>query len=77
MSKPVAPTDAAAYLARWAEVGAREGELAGATSMEIRFRQLCALFDARHLFPANPASEQEVTMVRQRWQRLREALSGN
>jgi hypothetical protein len=77
MSKPVTPTDAAAYLARWAEVGAREVELARAEPIDIRFRQLCAMFDARHLFPADVAREQEAMTVRGRWQRLRESHRGD
>jgi hypothetical protein len=35
------------------------------------------MFDARHLFPTDPAREQEATRVGQRWQRLRESLSGS
>jgi hypothetical protein len=77
MSKPVTPTDAAAYLARWAEVGAREAALARAEPIDIRFKQLCAMFDARHLFPADVAREQEATEVRGRWRRLRESLRGD
>lgn len=74
MPKPLTPTDAAAYLARWTEVGARETTLARAESIAIRFRQLSAMFDARHLLPADPDREQEAMAVRRRWQRLRESL---
>jgi hypothetical protein len=77
MSRPVTPADAAAYLARWDELDAREEALGRATPIDVRFRQLCAMFDARHLFPTDPAREQEATRVRQRWQRLRESLSGS
>jgi hypothetical protein len=76
MSKPLTPADAAAYLARWPEVGAREMALAHAEPMATRFRQLCVLFDSRRLFPADPEREQEAVEVRRRWQRLRETSPG-
>jgi len=77
MSKPLTPADAAAYLARWSEVGAREATLARAEPIATRLRQLCAMFDARHLFPADPAREQDAMAVRRRWQRLRESPPGD
>jgi len=35
------------------------------------------MFDARHLFPADPAREQEAMVFRRRWQRLRETQAGD
>ncbi len=66
MSKPVTPADAATYLARWTEVGAHEVALAHAEPIGVRFKQLCALFDARHLFPADPSREPDVLAVQRR-----------
>jgi len=73
MTKPLTPADAAAYLRRWAEVETRQVELDRDELLEARFRQLCALFDARHLFPADQGREAEAEIVRERWRRLREA----
>ena len=71
MSEPLMPADAAAYLARWARVEERETALARAEPSALRFRQLCAMFDARHLFPTDPDRDRESAAVRDRWQRLR------
>jgi len=75
MAQPVPPTDAAACLARRAEAGERAAALTGAERMEIRFWLLCAMFDSRHLLPADLSREQEVLAVHRRWQRLRDSLS--
>lgn len=75
MSEPLTPADAKGYLARWSEVGEREAELARGESVTLRFRQLCAMFDARHLFPADPDRDREADAVRCRWQWLRDARS--
>jgi hypothetical protein len=75
MSEALTPADAKSYLARWAEVGEREAELARRESVTLRFRQLCAMFDARHLFPADPDRDRESDAVRSRWQQLRETGS--
>lgn len=74
MRTPPSPAEAAAYLARWIEVGEREAAVTRAEPMALRLRQLCALFEARHLFPADAGRERESEIVRRRWQRLREAL---
>ncbi|MFO1456221.1 MAG: hypothetical protein U1F18_08240 [Steroidobacteraceae bacterium] len=74
MSDPISPADAKAYLARWSEVERADTALARAESIELRFRQLNALFEARHLFPADPRREQENNALRGRWQHLREIM---
>ncbi len=73
--KPNDRYDTAAQLvARWSEVERVETALARAESVESRFRQLNALFEARHLFPADPQRERENDALRGRWQQLREML---
>lgn len=74
MSDPISPVDAKAYLARWSEVARTETALARAESIEARFRQLNALFDARHLFPADLCREEENEVLRRRWRHLREIM---
>ena len=44
--------------------------------VEVRLRQLSALFDSRHLFAADPLREAEDEALRRRWQQLRETLGG-
>lgn len=74
MSDPISSVDAKAYLSRWPEVTRAETTLARAESVEGRFRQLNALFDARHLFPADLGREQENEALRGRWRQLREIM---
>jgi hypothetical protein len=73
MTAPLSPSDAAAYLARWREVAALEAELSRADPMALRLRQLAALFEARHLFPADAERERETEALREVWRRLRES----
>ena len=44
--------------------------------METKLRQLAALMASRHLFGVEPDREAGVEAVRERWARLRQAVSG-
>jgi len=46
------------------------------TSMETKLKQLAALMASRHVFGPEPDREAQVQVVRERWARLRRALSG-
>jgi hypothetical protein len=72
----ITPEQALAYLKRFellAEVQAAESQRA---SVESRFRQLSALMSSRHVFRAETAREEDVSVARERWDRLRQALGG-
>ena len=44
--------------------------------METKLQQLAALMASRHVFGPEPDREAETRVVRERWVRLRRALSG-
>lgn len=70
----ISPEQARAYLERFellAEVQAAESQHA---SVEGRFRQLSALMSSRHVFRAEIDRERDVSIARERWDRLRQAL---
>ncbi len=70
------PEEARAYFKRWELVRDVEaGELRRAT-METKFQQLAALMASRNLFGPDRDRESQVLEVRDRWTRLRRALSG-
>lgn len=64
-----------AYLARWQLV--QEAEIAELrrTSLETKFRQLESLVASRSVFGAEPNRDAQAGEVRERWTRLRQALS--
>ena len=72
----ISSDEAEAYLARWRLV--QEFELAELrrTSMEMKLRQLVALVAARDAFGPDPDRDLHVAEVRERWNRLRQALGG-
>lgn len=70
------PEQARAYYQRWKLVREVEVATLRRTSMETKLQQLAALMASRHLFRADPVREQEVSEVRDRWARLRQALGG-
>lgn len=72
----ITPEEARAYLNRWKLVRELEVIELRRTDMETKFRQLSALMAARGLFGPEPDRESEVQAVRDRWARLRQALSG-
>ena len=72
----ITPDEARAYLKRWELMSQAEVEELRRTPMETKLRQLAALMESRHLFPPEPNREAEVSLVRERWARLRRALGG-
>ena len=70
------PTQARAYLKRWAIVNQFEIEELRRTPMELKLQQLSALMASRHLFAADSTREKGVRQVRMRWAKLRKALGG-
>jgi hypothetical protein len=72
----VTAEEARAYLARWELVWDVEVTELRRTSMETKLTQLAALVAARDLFGPEPDREAQIRDVRERWARLRQALSG-
>jgi hypothetical protein len=72
----ITPTEARAYLDRWAAVEEFEIAERRRTPMAKKARQLSALMASRHLFPPDPDREKEVEQVRRHWALLRKALGG-
>ena len=44
--------------------------------METKLQQLASLMASRHVFGPEPDREAQLQLVRERWARLRRALSG-
>jgi hypothetical protein len=67
---------AQSYASRWTLV--REAEVAELrfTPMETKFKQLAALMASRDAFGSDPDREEQIREVRERWARVRQALSG-
>jgi hypothetical protein len=74
--RQITPEEIQAYCKRWELMTQREIEELRRTPIEVKFRQLAALFEARHLFPPEPDREEGVRLVRERWAQLRRALGG-
>lgn len=72
----VTAEEARAYLARWELLRDVEVTELRRTSMETKLTQLAALVAARDLFGPEPDREAQIRDVRERWARLRRALSG-
>jgi hypothetical protein len=70
------PEEARAYRQRWDLVGAAESAELQRTTMEMKLRQLSALMASRHLFGPEPDRENQIQLVRERWDDLRRALGG-
>jgi hypothetical protein len=70
------PEEARAYFKRWELVRDVEAAELRRATMETKFQQLAALMASRHLFGPEPDREAQVHEVRDRWARLRRALSG-
>lgn len=68
--------DARNYLRRWSLVHEAETNELRAASMETKARQLAVLMASRDLFSADQTRDHELIDVRQRWARIRRALSG-
>ena len=72
----VTPEEALAYFRRWELVRDVEAKELRRTPMETKLQQLAALMASRHLFGPEPDREAQIQVVRERWARLRRALSG-
>lgn len=70
------PEEARAYFRRWELLREEETRQRLRTSMETKLRQLSSLMASRHLFGVDPDREAGVQAVRERWARLRRAMSG-
>jgi hypothetical protein len=68
--------EARAYLARWQLVRDVEAAELRNTPMETKLTQLAALMSSRDVFGPEPDREAQLRDVRERWARLRRALSG-
>lgn len=67
---------AQSYASRWTLV--RDAEVAELrfTPMETKFKQLAALMASQDAFGSDPDREEQIREVRERWARVRQALSG-
>ncbi|TLZ60540.1 MAG: hypothetical protein E6K20_11970 [Gammaproteobacteria bacterium] len=72
----ITPQEARAYFRRWQLLREEEARQLARTPMETKLRQLAALMASRHLFGVEPDREAGVEAVRERWARLRQAVSG-
>jgi hypothetical protein len=72
----ITPEEALAYFRRWELVRDAEARELRDTSMETKLQQLASLMASRHVFGPQPDREAEIEVVRERWARLRRALSG-
>ena len=64
------------YIERWAMVRDFKAAELLRTSMEMKLKQLGSLMASRLVFGPEPDREKEVAVVRERWNRLRQALGG-
>ena len=72
----ITPEEARAYFRRWQLLREEEARQLARTPMETKLRQLAALMASRHLIGVEPDREAGVEAVRERWARLRQAVSG-
>src|SRR6266404_101481 len=72
----ITPEDALAYFRRWELVRDAEARELRCTPMETKLQQLASLMASRHVFGPEPDREAQLQVVRERWARLRRALSG-
>lgn len=71
----ITPEEARAYFKRFELLREQEAQQLARTPIETKLRQLASLMASRHLFP-DPDREAGVQAVRERWARLRRAMSG-
>jgi hypothetical protein len=72
----ITPEEARAYLRRWELVRDAEARELRRTPMETKLQQLASLMASRHVFGPEPDRDAQIQVVRERWTRLRRALSG-
>ncbi|MGH8210400.1 MAG: hypothetical protein ACREU6_12580 [Steroidobacteraceae bacterium] len=72
----ITPAEARAYFERWDLVREVETAELRRTSMDTKVRQLESLMASRLIFGPEPGREEGIEVVRERWNRLRQALGG-
>jgi hypothetical protein len=72
----VTAEQARSYLARWELARDAEAAEVRLTSMETKLVQLAALMASQDAFGPEPDRDAQILEVRERWARLRQALSG-
>lgn len=72
----ITPKQAREYLHRWRLVGEIEAEESRTASLETKFRQLATLMASRNLFRDDDDRERQLGEVRDRWDRIRQAMNG-
>jgi hypothetical protein len=68
--------EARAYFYRWELVREARAYELQRTSMDTKLQQLESLVASRQLFGPEPDREEGISIVRERWQLLRQALGG-
>lgn len=68
------PEQARAFFQRWKLVREVEAVELRHTSMDSKLRQLAALMESRKAFGFDPQRETEAQAVRERWERIRQAM---
>ncbi len=68
------PEQARAYFERWELVRKVETAALRNTSMDSKLRQVAALMESRKAFGLDPQREAETQAVRERWERIRQAM---
>jgi hypothetical protein len=72
----ISSDDARAYFLRWELVREARADEIQQTSMDTKLQQLESLMASRRVFGAESDREQGISIVRERWQLLRQALGG-
>jgi hypothetical protein len=72
----ITPEEALGYFRRWELVRDAEARELRRTPMETKLQQLASLMASRHVLGPEPDREAQTRVVRERWARLRQALSG-
>lgn len=72
----ITPDDARAYFYRWELVRQARADEIQLTSMDTKLQQLESLVASRRVFGPEADREQGISIVRERWQLLRQALGG-
>jgi hypothetical protein len=66
--------EARGYFERWDLVASREITSLRSTSMDTKLRQLESLMASRSIFGSQPDRQEQIELVRERWNCLRKAL---
>ena len=68
------PEQARAFFERWKLVQEVEAAELRRASMDSKLKQLAALMESRKTFGFDPERETQAQTVRERWERIRQAL---